>query len=143
MIPILTSLISLGSTWMEGKQKQAEAQSAAAIVGIQAQADIQKAKAISATRMAESGQSQDFDLDKIAMEQMAQSWKDEFLLIVFLTPMIMAFIPSLAPYSLNGFEIIDKMPEWYRYIIIGMVIVIYGLRGMVKQLAASKLSSPK
>jgi hypothetical protein len=128
---------------MEGKQKQAEAQSAAAIVGIQAQADIQKAKAISATRMAESGQSQDFDLDKIAMEQMAQSWKDEFLLIVFLTPMIMAFIPSLAPYSLNGFEIIDKMPEWYRYIIIGMVIVIYGLRGMVKQLAASKLSSPK
>jgi len=93
--------------------------------------------------MAESGQSQDFDLDKIAMEQMAQSWKDEFLLIVFLTPMIMAFIPSLAPYSLNGFEIIDKMPEWYRYIIIGMVIVIYGLRGMVKQLAASKLSSPK
>ena len=143
MIPILTSLISLGSTWMEGKQKQAEAQSAAAIVGIQAQADIQKAKAISATRMAESGQSQDFDLDKIAMEQMAKSWKDEFLLIVFLTPMIMAFIPSLAPYSLNGFEIIDKMPEWYRYIIIGMVIVIYGLRGMVKQLAASKLSSPK
>ena len=143
MIPILTSLISLGSTWMEGKQKQAEAQSAAAIVGIQAQADIQKAKAISATRMAESGQSQDFDLDKIAMEQMAQSWKDEFLLIVFLTPMIMAFIPSLAPYSLNGFEIIDKMPEWYRYIIIGMVIVIYGLRGMVKQLAASKLSLPK
>ena len=143
MIPILTSLISLGSTWMEGKQKQAEAQSAAAIVGIQAQADIQKAKAISATRMAESGQAQDFDLDKIAMEQMAKSWKDEFLLIVFLTPMIMAFIPSLAPYSLNGFEIIDKMPEWYRYIIIGMVIVIYGLRGMVKQLAASKLSSPK
>jgi hypothetical protein len=128
---------------MEGKQKQAEAQSAAAIVGIQAQADIQKAKAISATRMAESGQAQDFDLDKIAMEQMAKSWKDEFLLIVFLTPMIMAFIPSLAPYSLNGFEIIDKMPEWYRYIIIGMVIVIYGLRGMVKQLAASKLSLPK
>jgi len=111
MIPILTSLISLGSTWMEGKQKQAEAQSAAAIVGIQAQADIQKAKAISATRMAESGQAQDFDLDKIAMEQMAKSWKDEFLLIVFLTPMIMAFIPSLAPYSLNGFEIIDKMPN--------------------------------
>jgi len=143
MIPILTSLISLGGTWMEGKQKQAEAQSAAAIVGIQAQADIQKAKAISATRMAESGQAQDFDLDKIAMEQMAKSWKDEFLLIVFLTPMIMAFIPSLAPYSLNGFEIIDKMPEWYRYIIIGMVIVIYGLRGMVKQLAASKLSLPK
>jgi len=143
MIPILTSLISLGSTWMEGKQKQAEAQSAAAIVGIQAQADIQKAKAISATRMAETGQAQDFDLDKIAMEQMAKSWKDEFLLIVFLTPMIMAFIPSLAPYSLNGFEIIDKMPEWYRYIIIGMVIVIYGLRGMVKQLAASKLSLPK
>ena len=143
MIPILTSLISLGGTWMEGKQKQAEAQSAAAIVGIQAQADIQKAKAISATRMAESGQAQDFDLDKIAMEQMAKSWKDEFLLIVFLTPMIMAFIPSLAPYLLNGFEIIDKMPEWYRYIIIGMVIVIYGLGGMVKQLAASKLSLPK
>jgi hypothetical protein len=143
MIPILTSLIGLGGTWMEGKQEQAKAASAAAIVGIQAQADIEKAKAISATRQAETGQGQDYDLDRIAMEQMAKSWKDEFLLIVFLTPMAMAFVPSLAPYALAGFEIIDKMPKWYQYIIIGMVIVIYGLRGMVKALANKKIGLPK
>ena len=143
MIPIITSLIGLGGTWMEGKQDQAKAASAAAIVSIQAQADIEKAKAISATRQAETGQGQDYDLDRIAMEQMTKSWKDEFLLIVFLTPMAMAFVPSLAPHALAGFEIIDKMPEWYMYIIVGMVVVIYGMRGMVKALANKKIGLPK
>ena len=68
-----------------------------------------------------------------------KSWKDELVLVIFLTPMVMAFIPDLADYALQGFEIIEKMPEWYRYVIIGMVIVIYGLRGMAKQLISSKL----
>jgi hypothetical protein len=37
----------------------------------------------------------------------------------------------MAPYALQGFEVIHQMPEWYQYIIIGMVVVIYGLRGLL------------
>ena len=67
MIPILGSLIDLGGTYLKGKQDEAKAKAEAAIVGIQAKADIEKAKAISATKLAEAGQSQNYDLDRMAM----------------------------------------------------------------------------
>lgn len=143
MIPILDGLLKLGSSWMEGKNAEAQAKTAANLVKIQAEADIATAKAVSATRMAEQGQAQDYDLDRIAMEQMSKSWKDELVLVIFLAPMVMAFIPGWDKYALGGFTIIEKMPEWYRYVIIGMVIVIYGLRGMAKQLISNRFGVGK
>ena len=138
MIPVITSLLSLGGTWLEGKQKQTEATLEAKLVEIKADSDIKKAKAIAITKMAQEGQAQNYDLDRLAMEQMTKSWKDELLLIVFLTPMLMAFIPGLEAYSLAGFTVIAQMPEWYRYIIIGMVVVIYGLRGLLEKVLEKK-----
>tara|TARA_R110000737_G_scaffold347703_2_gene379845 strand:+ start:62 stop:496 length:435 start_codon:yes stop_codon:yes gene_type:complete len=143
MIPILGSLIEIGGTWLKGKQEETKAKAVAKLVEITADSDIKKAKAIAAIRAAETGQQQDFDLDRIAMEQMGKSWKDELVLIIFLAPMVMAFIPGMDKYSLAGFEVIQQMPEWYQYIIIGMVVVIYGMRGMVKQLVSNKLSIKK
>ena len=138
MIPVITSLLSLGSTWLEGKNKRAAATVEAKLVEIKAEADINAAKALAITRMAEQGQIQNYDLDRIAVEQMSKSWKDEFLLVIFLAPMLMAFIPGLEQYSLAGFSVIAQMPEWYRYIIIGMVVVIYGLRGLLEKVLAKK-----
>jgi len=140
MLPLIGSLVEIGGTWLKGKQDETKAKAEARLVEITAEADIKKAKAIAAITAAESGQKQDFDLDRIAMEQMGKSWKDELVLIIFLAPMIMAFIPGMDKYSLAGFEVIQKMPEWYQYIIIGMVVVIYGMRGMVKQLISNKLN---
>ena len=139
MIPVITSLLSLGGTWLEGKQKQTEAKLEAKLVEIKADSDIKKAKAAAVTKMAQEGQAQNYDLDRLAMEQMTKSWKDELLLIVFLTPMLMAFVPGLEAYSLAGFSVIAQMPEWYRYIIIGMVVVIYGLRGLLEKVLTKKL----
>ena len=132
MIPIIDGLAKLGSTWLEGRNAVAKAKTDAEMIEIQANADIHKAKALSATKMAEAGQAQDYDLDRIAMEQMSSSWKDEILMIIFLVPMVMAFVPGMESYALAGFGVIEKMPEWYQYVIIGMVVVVYGMRGMVK-----------
>lgn len=139
MLPILGTLLDLGGTYLKGKQDQAKAKAEAAIVGIQAEADIKKAKAIAATKMAEAGQSQNYDLDRIAMEQMNKSWKDELLLIIFLAPMIMAFIPGMDKHALAGFAVVAMMPQWYQYIIIGMVVVIYGMRGMLEKFLDRKI----
>lgn len=139
MLPILGTLLDLGGTYLKGKQDQAKAKAEAAIVGIQAEADIKKAKALSATKMAEAGQSQNYDLDRIAMEQMGKSWKDELILIIFLAPMVMAFIPGMDKYALAGFTVVAMMPQWYQYIIIGMVVVIYGMRGMLEKFLDRKI----
>jgi len=140
MLPLLGSLVEIGGTWLKGKQEETKAKSEAKLVEISADAEIKKAKAVAALNAAQSGQQQDFDLDRIAMEQMGKSWKDELVLVIFLAPMVMAFIPGMDKYSLAGFEVIQRMPEWYQYTIIGMVVVIYGMRGMVKQIISNKLS---
>ena len=140
MLPLLGSLVEIGGTWLKGKQEETKARSEAKLVEISADAEIKKAKAVAALNAAQSGQQQDFDLDRIAMEQMGRSWKDELVLVIFLAPMVMAFIPGMDKYSLAGFEVIQRMPEWYQYTIIGMVVVIYGMRGMVKQIISNKLS---
>ena len=138
MLPILGSLLELGSTYMQGKQDEAKAKAEANIVGIQAEADIKKAKALSATKLAETAQAQNFDLDRIAMEQMGKSWKDELILVIFLAPIVLAFIPGMDIYALAGFEVIAKMPDWYQYILMGMIIVIYGMRGMLEKFLDKK-----
>lgn len=128
---------------MQGKQDEAKAKAAATIVGIQADADIKKAKAIAATKMAESGQTQNYDLDRLAMEQMSTSWKDEFILVIFLAPMVMAFIPGMDGHALAGFNVIAQMPQWYQYIVVGMVVVIYGLRGLLEKFLDRKTGVSK
>ena len=138
---IISGVTNLASNYMEERKTKAEskariqeAKTEAEVVSLKAEADLKVAKATAAMKMAEQGQAQNYDLDRLAMENMNKSWKDEAILIVFLCPMIMAFIPSLADYALRGFEIVSQMPEWYRYIIIGMVVVIYGLRGLLQKI---------
>lgn len=90
------------------------------------------ARANARLEMAKQGQSQDYDLDRIATRNMQNSWKDELILIVFLTPVVMAFIPGMDEVVKSGFSAIEAMPEWYIGIVIGMVVVIYGMRGLLK-----------
>ena len=128
MIPLLTTLVKIGGNWLDNKQKIAQAKTEAEITTIKATADRQA-----------SAQDQNYDLDRLAMENMSKSWKDEIILVVFLIPMIMAFIPGFESYALAGFGVMAQMPQWYQYIIIGMVVVIYGLRGLLEKVLTKKL----
>ena len=87
--------------------------------------------------MLKNGQQIDYNLDLLATKNMEKSWKDEFLLIIFIAPMILAFTPY-STYALKGFSIITKMPYWYVALIVGMVVVIYGMRSMLKDYIQNK-----
>ena len=89
------------------------------------------ARANAAIKLAETGNVQDYDLDKISQKAMSKSWKDDFVLIELSIPFAMAFIPYFQDAALKGFEIIGKMPLWCVLLYIGMVVVIYGMRGML------------
>lgn len=71
-------------------------------------------------------QTADIDWDKQAMVNAGNSWKDEYLLILFSPPLVMAFIPGLAPYVGVGFDELAKMPDWYKASIGIMVAASYG-----------------
>jgi len=89
-------------------------------------------------KAAERGELQDFDLDKIAMQNMEKSWKDELILIIFLAPVVLAFL-GYTEIVEKGFAAIEKMPDWYMWLLVGMIVVIYGMRGLLAKFATNKI----
>ena len=100
----------------------------------QAKVDEQVAISKAKTDMLLNSQDNDFRLDLIAVQNMNKSYKDEYYMVMFSIPMILAFIPGMQEIATTGFKIIAGMPDWYQYLVIGMVVVTFGMRGMLKQL---------
>ena len=130
----MTGLISLGTSiiggitdYFKGKQDINKAQLEADIKLIIAEAE-SKAKRL------ERDAEMDYDLDKIALQNMEKTWKDELILVIFMIPLVMSFLPSYQEYVTAGFASLALVPDWYMYILIGMITVIYGMRGLLKML---------
>ena len=140
---IIGALTNQVGGYFKGKQELSKVKLEANKIVIQAKAETEMAIAKSKVKMVEEGQMQNYDLDRIAMQNMEASYKDEFILAVFMVPMILAFIPGLSNYALQGFEVIQKMPTWYQYTLIGMVVVIYGMRGLLEKFLTSRLPKLK
>lgn len=84
-----------------------------------------------AFKLAEQGQKVEADWDRTAQKQMENTYKDEYLLLLFSVPLIGAFIPEYQETVLQGFEVLSKTPEWYMMSILGMVAATYGLRWLL------------
>ena len=84
LISLGTSIIGGITDYFKGKQEINKAQLEADIKLIVAEAE---AKAKRLDRESE----QDYDLDKIAMQNMEKTWKDEVILIIFLLPLGIKF----------------------------------------------------
>lgn len=122
-----TAIVSGVSDYFKGKQeiKKVELEADKMLIMAEAQAKADRLK-----REAEM----DYDLDKIAMQNMEKTWKDELILLIWLTPVVMCFIPEYQVYVTNGFASLALVPDWYMYILVGMVTVIYGMRGLLRMM---------
>jgi len=60
------------------------------------------------------------------------SWKDEWLVILFSIPLILAFIPGMEEVVANGFQQLEQMPEWYQYSLGVIVAASFGVRSATK-----------
>ena len=139
---LLSPIASLGNTYLEGKNQVAKAKSAAAIVGIQADADVKTAGARAANKLADDGQTQDFNLDLVAMNQMDKSLLDEVMIALLLVPIAASFLGYQEEVT-AAFESFAVMPEWYQYLVIGVYVVKFGMRGLLTKLVSGKLGSSK
>ena len=106
-IPILTEGFAILRTWLQGRQKVQEA------------TDNRKAQLIQ----------NEASWDNIMAQASAQSWKDEWLTILFSVPLILCFIPSAVPSVQAGFEVLKTMPGWYSYTIGVIVAASFGVKG--------------
>lgn len=113
-IPVLSELVGLVKTWLQGKQK------------IQEALDDRRA-----TEIKQNG-----DWESIMASASVTSWKDEWLTLLFSIPLIGAFIPKFVPTIQAGFAVLESMPEWYRITLSVIVAASFGVRSVIGFLKA-------
>lgn len=86
-----------------------------------------------AFELAKQGQQIEADWDTNAQQDMKTSWKDEFYVILFSIPLVMAFIPDMQDIVLKGFETLNKTPDWYMLLVTGIVASVFGLRWLISR----------
>ena len=86
-----------------------------------------------AFELAKQGQQIEADWDTNAQQDMKTSWKDEFYVVLFSRPLVMAFIPDMQDIVLKGFETLNKTPDWYMLLVTGIVASVFGLRWLISR----------
>ncbi len=122
---MLTALIGpisqLAGTWLEGKVEKTKAETGAKVARAKAEATIMEKKATGEL---------EWDLEMARGSQ--SSWKDEWLVILFSVPLILAFIPGMEGVVANGFAQLEAMPQWYQYSLGIIVAASFGVRSATK-----------
>ena len=58
------------------------------------------------------------------------SWKDEFALVVLLTPLVLVFIPGMRDHVNEGFAVLSTLPDWYQYLLFIAISRSFGIKGV-------------
>jgi hypothetical protein len=75
----------------------------------------------------------DMTLDQESILNMKNSYIDEILIIIFMTPIVLGFFPSYRPAVSAGFEALEKMPIWYVAVVVSIVVSVLGLRSFFER----------
>ena len=129
---MFSGLVTLGSAIVSGISGYFKDKNEIKKVQVEADKLLIMAEAESKAKRLEREAEMDYDLDRIAMQNMDKTWKDELILIIWLVPVVLCFFPEYQIHVTNGFATLALVPDWYMYILVGMVVVIYGMRGMLK-----------
>jgi len=118
---LIAPIANIAGSWIDGKVEQTKAKATANVARAKAEATIMEKKATG-----------EIDWDIEMARSSASSWKDEWLVILFSIPLILAFIPGMEDVVRNGFEQLNKMPQWYQYSLGVIVAASFGVRSATK-----------
>ena len=118
---LIGPVAELAGTWLNGKVEKTKAETSAKVAKAKAEATIMEKKATG-----------EIDWDLEMAKGSANSWKDEWLTILFSIPLILAFIPGMEEVVKNGFAQLKAMPEWYQYSLGVIVAASFGVRSATK-----------
>ena len=110
MIGLVTAITNLAGTWVSAKAESTKATA--------------EAKATALKTAAQSTA----DWERIMAEASKNSWKDEWLTIVFSIPLILVFIPEMVPHIQSGFNALATLPTWYHEILMVIVLASFGVK---------------
>ena len=118
---LIGPIANIAGSWMDGKVEQTKAKANANVAKAKAEAAIMEKKATG-----------EIDWDIEMARASSSSWKDEGLVLLFSIPLILAFIPGMEGVVQNGFDQLNRMPEWYQYSLGVIVAASFGVRSATK-----------
>ncbi len=119
---LLGPVTSIVGGIVQGKMEQKAAETKAKVAKAEAQAQIMLSQATS-----------EADWEKVMAEGSQDSWKDEWLTILFSVPLILAFCGEWGRDIVqDGFVALNAMPDYYRYTLGAIVSASFGIRGATK-----------
>jgi hypothetical protein len=119
ILPIASDLIG---GWLRGKAEEKAAVTKAKVAKAEAEAEVMK---VAATH--EAG------WEKIMAQGTVHSLKDEWLVLLFSIPLILAFCGDWGRQIVEaGFAALDTMPEWYQYSLGVIVASSFAVRSATK-----------
>ena len=75
----------------------------------------------------------EIDWDLAAIQAIQNSWKDEWITLLFSIPLILAFCGDWGNSIVQaGFLALETMPTWYQYSLGGIVSASIGIRSVSK-----------
>ncbi len=82
----------------------------------------------------------DIDWDLAAIRATQGSWKDEWILLLFSIPLILAFTGDWGRETVaQGVAALEAMPQWYQLSLGGIVSASIGMKGISKFYGKKKL----
>ena len=118
---LIGPIANLAGTFLQGRLERTKANSEMIVAEAKARATVMEKQATG-----------EIDWDLEAIRGARNSWKDEWLVILFSIPLILAFVPNMELVVLNGFEVLEQMPEWYQYSLGVIVASSFGVRAATK-----------
>jgi|TARA_B100000927_G_C16263500_1_gene388430 hypothetical protein len=125
---LLGPVANLAGTWLNGKVEEKAAQNKVKVAKAEAEAQIMVSAATS-----------EAEWDRIMANASANSWKDEWLTILFSIPLILAFCGDWGRAIVaDGFTALENMPSYYQYTLGVIVSASFGVRAATKFFGGKK-----
>ena len=136
---VIADLLGIGKSALENKAKlkRLKQEQDFAIIEAQTKANVDRIM---------SNTDSDNQIDLITAQQKDRTFKDEVITYLFLTPV---FIATITPFIIAfkeanftnladdiriSYENLDKLPDWYHYVLAAIVIDVLGFRSFARKL---------
>ena len=124
MIPIISAVAQVATTWVSGKAEAARINSEAKLATTKAKAAVMEKVAAG-----------ELEWNQAMAEASASSWKDEWLTILVSIPLVLAFTGQ-EEIVMKGFAALEQMPDFYKTAV-GVVFAasfgIQSIKNMMKK----------
>jgi hypothetical protein len=119
---LIGPIAELAGGWLKGKASAQAASANLKLVEAEAKATIMKSAATS-----------EAEWERVMAEGSRDSWKDEWLTLLFSVPLILAFFGDWGRVIVEqGFLALEVMPTWYQYTLGVIVSASFGVRSASK-----------